>query len=629
MRRAACAVLLWGMAVVAPGADRSVSYELTFPEAEQRWMQVEVRFPELEAAPLDVRMSRSSPGRYALHEFVKNVSGVEALDGSGRPLAVARPDRNGWRIAGHDGTVVFRYRVYGDRVDGTYLAVDSTHAHINVPAALVWARGLEQRGAEVHLVPPPGSGWTVATQLRPGGDGETWTAPNLQYLMDSPIEASDHRMAEFELAARADDAGPMRRLRIALHHEGTDEELQDMAAAAQRIAREERAIFGELPDYDGGPYTFLADYLPWASGDGMEHRNSTVLTSSLNLAEPDERRRLLGTVAHELFHSWNVERFRPASLEPFDFEDANVSGDLWLAEGFTSYYGNLVLRRTGIADLEQTLHAFGGTLDAVVNGPGRQVRSPIEMSRMAPFVDAATSVDRTDWTNAFISYYTWGWAIGLGLDLSLRARSDGEVSLDDLMRELWRRYGREPGPAPGLVARPWTLADVEATLADVAADPEFARSFLARYVEGREVPDYASLLDRAGLVLRPRNASRAWLGSLDLAFEGETARVAAPVPRGCPARAAGLAQDDVIVTLGEGALRSPAGLARLLRRHAPGDVLALRFLRRGRLVEAEVRLAADPELELVAVEDTEGGALDEARRSFREGWLGSRAPTPD
>jgi predicted metalloprotease with PDZ domain len=182
-----------------------------------------------------------------------------------------------------------------------------------------------------------------------------------------------------------------------------------------------------------------------------------------------------------------------------------------------------------------------------------------------------------------------------------------------------------PGPAPGLVGRPWTLADVEAALAGVAGDEEFARRFVTRYVRGREVPDYRALLERAGLVLRLRHPGRAWVGELSLDFGSEAARVSEPVPVGCPARLAGLAQDDSVVTLAGRAIRSAAELERLLRRHAPGDVLPLRFLRRGRLIETELTLGADPELELVAVEGVEGGALAAETRAFREAWLGSRS----
>src|SRR5438874_897604 len=116
-----------------------IHYRITFPEPEHRWMQVEASFPDLGAAPLELRMSRSSPGRYSLHEFAKNVYDVHAFARDGRELETTRPDPYGWNAAGHGGSVTVKYKVYGDRVDGTYLAIDETHAHINMPSAIMWA----------------------------------------------------------------------------------------------------------------------------------------------------------------------------------------------------------------------------------------------------------------------------------------------------------------------------------------------------------------------------------------------------------------------------------------------------------------------------------------------------------
>src|SRR5690606_4277022 len=135
--------------------------------------------------------------------------------------------------------------------------------------------------------------------------------------------------------------------------------------------------------------------LPWANGDGMEHRNSTVLSSASSLG--GSRIALLGTVSHEFMHAWNVERIRPRSLEPFDFEDANVSGELWLAEGVTSYYDGLLLARAGLIELPQLLSDLAGVVSTVMLSPATQFRSAEDMSRMAPFVDAAARMDRTNW----------------------------------------------------------------------------------------------------------------------------------------------------------------------------------------------------------------------------------------
>src|SRR5581483_3896162 len=149
------------------------------------------------------------------------------------------------------------------------------------------------------------------------------------------------------------------------------------------IVRQEREVFGEFPQYEPGYYTFLADYLPWAHGDGMEHRNSTVMTASRSIAT--SRTALLDTVAHEFFHCWNVERIRPQGLEPFDFERANMTDSLWLAEGFTQYYGPLMLQRAGLIDLGETAGTIAGLVNTVELSPAHEFRSAVDMSRMAPF----------------------------------------------------------------------------------------------------------------------------------------------------------------------------------------------------------------------------------------------------
>ena len=326
-------------------AQKSVTYELSFPNAVHHEAEVRAIFHGVTEEPLEIHMSRSSPGRYALHEFAKNVYHVRASDEQGHALSVAQPDPYGWTVSGHHGVVTFDYTLYADRVDGTYSAVDATHAHLNLPATLVWAQGFESVPDSLYFLIPPGSNWRVATQLARQPNG-TWFAPNLEQLMDSPVEISVHAEPEWKLGDSV--------FRLALHHLGTDAEAAAFAEKCKAIVLEERAVFGALPKYDTGSYTFLVDYLPWASFDGMEHRDSTVISGPVALKGDSDRE--IGAVSHEFFHSWNVRRIRPRSLEPFDFERADMSGELWFAEGFTNYYGILVLARAGLSSLD----AFAG-----------------------------------------------------------------------------------------------------------------------------------------------------------------------------------------------------------------------------------------------------------------------------
>jgi predicted metalloprotease with PDZ domain len=605
-------VLALQLTAAAAFAQAPVTYTISVPEPEHHWLQVEATFAQGGDGPLVLNMSRSSPGRYAVHEFAKNIFQFTAYDGAGREIPYARPAVNQWRIAQHDGTVRIVYRIYGDRIDGTYLGIDATHAHMNMPATLIWADGFEMRPARVTFVPPAGRAWKVATQLYATADPLTFTAPNFHYLMDSPTEFSDHVLKTMTVEG---PDGRAATIRASIHHAGTAAEADAYAAGLEKIAREQARIFGGFPDFEPGHYTFLADYLPWADGDGMEHRNSTVVTGR-SIAQG------LGTASHELFHAWNVERIRPADLEPFDFRDADISEQLWLAEGFTSYYGPLTLARAGLSGLDQTVDGMGRFANAILNGSGRQVRSPIEMSRHAPFVDAAASIDRNDFGRTFISYYTYGAGIAFGLDLTLRQRTGGKVTLDDYMRRLWTKYGTQDGKAPGLVARPYTLSDLRQTLGEVADDQAFAADFFKRYIEGREAIDYASFVGQAGLAFRPRNAGAGWVGDIQTELKDGALLVTGLAPFNTPIYEAGIDQDDRIVAINGAAPTGP--LAQVARAAKPGDTLALTVRSRG---EGEtirrVVVKADPHVALVTIE-SQGGTPTAAQLAFRQAWLGER-----
>ena len=617
------AVVLFVFVSTSAWAQAPIEYKLSFPSPEHRWMQVEVRFPDVPAGTLQVRMARTSPGRYALTEFAKNVFDVAIANGKGQPLTAARPDLHEWDVTGHDGTVVVTYKIFGDRTDGTYLGIDSMHAHINIPAALIYARGWFERPARVTFVRPPGKTWQVATQLFPTADPLVFTAPNIHYLMDSPTDFSDFMLRTFTVDdGQKRPAGPPT-FRIALTHDGTEAEADAFAKDVERIVREAINIFGELPMFETNTYTFLSVYLPWANGDGMEHRNSTSLTSSGALRNPQQRQGMLGTVSHEFFHTWNMERIRSKGIEPFDFEEADMSDDLWLGEGFTNYFDGLILERAGLMPFDRFAAELGGIINEVTLSPGRRFRSPIDMSRLAPFVDAAVSIDRTAWQNTFISYYTYGSAVGFGLDLELRARSNGKITGDDFMRALWTAFGKPGQKEPGKVATPYTIDGLKETLARVSGDRGFANEFFTKYVEGRDLPDYERLLARAGLVVRKRSPGKAFAGQVNLQPGGSALRVASQVPFDSPLYKAGVAQDDQIASLDGTELVSTAAFEEALARNKPGAPVAMRYVRRsGEVVNTTVTLDEDPRVEVVAIEKA-GGTLTDDQRRLRELWLTS------
>jgi predicted metalloprotease with PDZ domain len=479
---AALVVLVATLRAVDP-----LHYQFSFPQPTERWLQVEATFTALENTPLELRMSRSSPGRYAAHDFARNVFELEAFGDEDRALKVDRTGPAVWAVRSHGPDVRVRYKVRGDRLDGTYLAIDSTHAHVNMPAVVLWASGYDDRPITVSFDLPTSAGWKIATQLYPGSTDTEFTAPNLQYLIDSPVELGPLSIETFRVGSQT--------FRFAAHHTGTEVDLERLVGDVAKIVAEEEKVYGEFPQFETGTYTFLADYLPSAVSDGMEHRNSTVMTWPGTIAAA--RAELLDAVSHEFFHVWNVERIRPRSLEPFDLTKPNRADELWLAEGFTQYYGPLALRRAGLIDVEALAQTMTMVLNAMDAGAGRLPRSAEELSRMAVDEDAEGRS-----APGVMSYYYVGAAIALALDLSLRERSEGRLSLDDFMKAMWREFGKPGGSRAGYVDRPYTIAEAEAVLAQVAGDRAFARRFFVRYIHGREIADYGRLLEPAGFLVR-------------------------------------------------------------------------------------------------------------------------------
>jgi predicted metalloprotease with PDZ domain len=509
-------------------------------------------------------------------------------------------------IEGHDGTVSVTYTLYADRAGGTYSGIDLSHAHLNMPATFLWARGFEDRPITVTFS-PVSDDWKVATQLVPTDDPFVFTAPDLQYFLDSPTELSNFTLRSWQVSSDDQDYT----IRLAIHHDGTDEDVDTFVEKAKKVVDAQIDIFGEVPAFDYGTYTFIADYLPWVSGDGMEHRNSTILASTRSLYEADFGQ--LGTLSHEFIHAWNVERLRPADLEPFDYARANMSEHLWFAEGFTSYYGQLAIRRAGEQSTEDFTRALTAWVNTVTNSPGRNFASPPGMSRQAPFVDAASQIDPVNFPNTFISYYTYGAAIGLAMDLAIRARVEDQ-SLDTLMRQLWQSHGR--------TETPYTSADIEAALAEVTGSRRFAADFFARYVNDSRLPDYGVLLEPAGMLVRTANAGRTWAGPEDFEIDGREVIVSGNTLIGTPLYDAGVDRGDRILSIGRLAITSERSWERALRRYEPGDTTTIRFVQRGVERTEEITFESDPAVEVVTFEAA-GRTPSAEQLAFREAWLGA------
>ena len=613
MKFKSAACLLSLITPCALTAQKVVEYDISFPNHNQHEARVIATFRGVPAgSTLEARMSKSSPGRYAPSNFAKNVYDVAATDSRNRPVEITRVDSHGWRIRGHNGTVRIAYTVWGDRIDGTYLSIDHSHAHLNMPATFMFAREMEWAPITLTIQPQPG--WKIATQLVPTRNPNVFTAPNLQWFLDSPTEVGPVTFRSWTRTI----GGKTLTWRLAIHHVGTEADVDSFAVMGRNIVDEAIAMWGEPAAYDVGTYTFIIDYLPWASGDGMEHRNSTIITSTRGIGDRAARISRLGTFSHEFFHSWNMERLRSKAIEPFNFADEAMSSELWLGEGFTNYYGPLIIRRAGYTTDEQFASQWSGEIVGTIQSPARNHGSPADMSRNAVFFDGSAFPDPVNRQNTFLSYYTWGSVVAIGLDLTLRAQFG--KTLDDYMRQLWRDFGRHQtaGFAP---ARPYTSADLRTALASFTRDAKFAKDFFDRYIDGREVPDFARLLAPAGFHLAVDSVEKPYLGA---ALDNDSTGVFVNWSQeGGSMYDAGIANGDIVFSIDGARVTSTASLNEMISNRKSGDIVQVGVEQHRSRRTVPMKLRGQRGMKIVTYE-TAGLPITPEIRRFRQSWLGSK-----
>ena len=581
--------------LITVNAQVSSKYTISFENAIHHEATITATFSNLKSEEATFTMARSSPGRYALHEFAKNVYNVKVTDSKGNELTATRPDPYSWKVKGHDGTIIVSYTLFGNHGDGTYAQIDETHAHLNTPATFMYVPELANQEMEVKFNVREDLNWKVATQLKHQANG-TYYAKDLQYFMDSPVEIANFRMRSFKIKDQT--------INFVLHDDAaSEEELNTYFEKVKNIVLTEANVYGELPSYDYGEYTFLACYMPNATGDGMEHRNSTSIPSDLSLSKGGMEENI-STVAHEFFHCWNVERIRPQSLEPFDFQRANMSGELWFAEGFTNYYDALTQCRTGIWSHDQYVQDMTGVFNNVWTSPARQFFNPIEMSYQAPFVDAARSVDDNNRGNTYISYYYYGEMLGLALDLSLREKG---LTLDDFMKVMWKNFGK--------VQKYYTVEDVHQTLNGFAGT-EFGDTFFSNYIYKSGMPDYERLFKQVGIVLETKN-------DIDFGANVINQIIISNPKIGSSAYEAGFQKYDKIVKIDSIDYNGSANINSILNTFKKGDTIKITFERFGTPMEKMITIQSELSYDLKLM-DFSATDVTKSIKEKRANWLESK-----
>lgn len=586
---------------------QKISYKVAFPNANHHEAKISLTVTGITQKKAVFRMSRSSPGRYATHEFGKNVYDVTAADLQGNKLMIQRIDGDIFEVPDHKGTITVTYTLFANHADGTYAGIDPESVHFNMPAAFMWIKGYDGVPIEISFDLPVENKGIVATQLFPTDRSNTFTAPGLQYFMDSPTKIGDLSIREWKVS---NTDGKSYTIRIALEADASNEQIDELTEKTKKIVAEAKAVFGEYPVYETGRYTFIMSANSYVQGDGMEHRNSTMISQPTATFNPAF---LYGVTSHEFFHNWNVERIRPKTLEPFNFEKSNMSHELWFAEGFTQYYGELLLARSGI----NTPQRFIGTINSLVNtksnSPGAVYYSPVDASNHAVFVDASVSIDKNNYGNMFTSYYTYGAAIALALDLELQTRFG--KTLDDYMKVMWKNHGKSEIP--------YTLATMQQNLAAIS-NPSFADNFFKKYITGHEPIDYAALLAKAGYILKKSNEGKAVSG-LNLKTNEKDSKlvVASTTTRGTAAYEGGLDINDEILQMDETPMKTPADVNNYILNKKPGDIIKVIYKHRGKEKTTSIILKENSSLSIADI-GTTGQTITDDMKKIRDSWFTSK-----
>jgi predicted metalloprotease with PDZ domain len=598
------AVLLAGLTGGNPpdldGAEMPdpISYTLRFPAPQTHYVEVLARIPTGGEPAVELMMPVWTPGSYVVREFSRNVEALEAAPAersAGAPLAVRKTAKNRWRIetGGHPWIAV-RYRVYGHEMSVRTNFVDASFALLNGAATFLTPVGLGRRPHEVQVVLPPG--WKSVITPLPAGSGtgageRTYRAVDYDTLVDSPIYAGNAQVHEFEVAGKphllVDEGG-----------EGVWDGAR-AAAELQKLVREEIAFWGFAPYPRYIFFNLLTE-----EGGGLEHKDSTVLMSSRFRARTREGLiDWLGLAGHEMFHAWNVKRLRPVELNPFDYEHEVYTESLWVAEGLTSYYDDLLIARAGLMRRDEYLKRLSKQIDTLETGPGRLVQ-PLS----AASFDAWIKFYRKDenFVNSGVSYYTKGAVVGFLLDAEVRRATAGAKSLDDAMRLAYQRYAGERG---------YTPAQFRQTLEEVAGTS--LGPFWARAVDSAEELDYQRALDWFGLRFgeykdekddkekeggagkEGAEAAEAALpkepaGDLGIDTEVEKGRlIVTVVRRGAAGYQAGVNAGDEILAIDDYRV-PPEGWKDRQKAYRPGDRATLLVSRRERLTRLPLTFGEKP-----------------------------------
>jgi predicted metalloprotease with PDZ domain len=601
------------LTMLHPAQDRTSPYDISYrlamsqPASHLFEVAIEVQVPPTEAADyIDFQIPLWQPGRYSVADFAKNVQDFTARSGNTQ-LSWTRVDDQTWRVQrGMNRTLVVAYRMFGNDLSGTYAQLDVGHANFTGGELFMYVVGHKADPVQLRIEPP--LNWNVINGRTERPDQTEWRYPNYEILIDNPTEIGPNWTAdEFKVQGKT--------YRVVVHSRGPEGGRRpSLVQDIQKIVEVETTMWGP-PEFDS--YTFLIHFAADdRSGDGMEHLMSTQIIEPGILAERGSYDGAVRTAAHEFFHVWNVKRLRPVELGPWDWTKPAATRALWIAEGFTQYYGVMLYHRAGFQNAAGLYDSLGNTIGAIENSPASRVMSAEDSSIAAPFIDGALHRQQTNLPNTSLSYYLKGELIALNLDLIIRQKTGGRFSLDDVMRKAYDKfYLKSPNATYYLKGRGYTIEEFADVVSEVAGAD--MTDFFARYVHGTETLPYAEALRGLGLRLVKSPASQPYTAGIVLDPQDRQGTLLGALRTGSPAERGGMQQGDVLLEIGG----NPVGRATwrsILNRFKQGDRVSVSVRRFRETVNLSIQLD-EPELFVYRIE--EDPAASEQSKALRAAWL--------
>ncbi len=581
----------------------TIDYDVDLRLRLHSLVEVTVHVPADLAADAVLAMATWTPGSYFLRHYARNVQQVTAVAADGSDVTVTMPDTTRWQLHA-DGTqaVDVTFELYANELGVRNNHVDDHHALLVGASTFPFVEGHADLPHRVRVEAHGAPVWS----LLPLGDDGWYVADDHLHLVDAAFEVGDHRVVEWETE------GVPHRLVWAGH--GGHPDLDKLAGYCKQITDAAVQLVGELPlERD---YTFLAVGSD-AGGGGLEHRDGSVLMMPVTTFQDPEREAVFQSlVAHEYFHLWNVKRLTPAALVDPDVTAPVHTPSLWVAEGWTAFYDEVIPVRAGVWKLADYLKKVGVQAHNVLTTPGAARQSVRQASHEA-WTKQYIRDENTP--NVAVNYYPHGAVLAWCLDLLIRHHNPDGQGLDDAFRLLWERFGR---PGSEGAARGYVEQDVVDAVNEAAAHD--LTDFFDQYVARPSLPPIRDLVEVVGLQFVP--AEDATTPNLGVHTREENGRwLLASVLRDGPAWKGGLTGGDELLAIA--GQRIPAGkLDVVLRGHEPGEVVEVTVARGPRVLVREVELGENNSPQrLVRVEDP----TDMQEQAFQR-WLGAKlsdAPT--